>query len=197
MLDENDFDLGGSGLLQLPSNSFGTSAHPNIGAITGKDGIMYVVDVDNLGGYKQGTNGGDKVIQKLKVGGTGHEVRSWGAVYLREQMVYYVSHGEPIKAFKYSSNTGRFSFVGQTSTVFGNRSGSLAITAIDNTAGTGIVWIYDSLNSQLLTYHAVPSSGVLAPIRAFDMNGCKFTTPTFDGGKVYMATCDGRFIMLA
>ena len=58
-LDAGDVDFGSGGPLGLP---FGTSTYPHVLAQAGKDGRIFLLDRDNLGGRKQGSQHGDDVL---------------------------------------------------------------------------------------------------------------------------------------
>lgn len=61
-LDGADKDLGTSPLELLPSQ-FSCGDVKRIGVVTGKSGKTYWLNLDNLGGYRNGPNNKDKVIQ--------------------------------------------------------------------------------------------------------------------------------------
>jgi iron transport multicopper oxidase len=81
-LDHGDQDLGSGGIALLNNSVFNGNGVTQIGIVVGKSGTIYVVNADNLGGYKEGLNQGDAVIQTLQMphgvwGGCGaynHEV---------------------------------------------------------------------------------------------------------------------------
>ena len=50
----NDLDLGSGGVLLLPAQA-GSTAHPNLALTAGKDGTIYLVDRDSMGGYNSRT----------------------------------------------------------------------------------------------------------------------------------------------
>ena len=64
-LDGADKDLGTSPLEILP-NQFSCGDVRRIGVITGKNGKTYWLNLDDLGGYRNGPNNGDKVIQEYQ-----------------------------------------------------------------------------------------------------------------------------------
>ena len=63
-LDAGDMDLGSGGPLALPAQ-FGTTTHPHLLVQAGKQGYVYLLDRDNLGGKGQGTAGGDAVVGRF------------------------------------------------------------------------------------------------------------------------------------
>jgi hypothetical protein len=61
-LDGADNDLGTSPLQILP-NQFSCGAYKRIGVVTGKSGKTYWINLDDMGGYRNGPNNLDAVIQ--------------------------------------------------------------------------------------------------------------------------------------
>jgi iron transport multicopper oxidase len=66
-LDQRDQDLGSGGIALLNSSVFNGNGVTQIGVVVGKSGTIYVVNADNLGGYKEGLNQSDAVIQTLQM----------------------------------------------------------------------------------------------------------------------------------
>ena len=62
-LNTNDIDLGSSGVIILP-DSLGSAAHPHLLLATGKTGILYLLDQDNLGKFN---SRGNQDIQEVSV----------------------------------------------------------------------------------------------------------------------------------
>jgi hypothetical protein len=62
-LDENDFDFGSGGLLILPDQPGNT---PHLAVAAGKNGTMFLMDEDNLGGY---STTGNNVLGSYQIGG--------------------------------------------------------------------------------------------------------------------------------
>src|SRR5262249_32993785 len=59
-----DADFGSGGPVGLP-DSFGTSTVPHLGVAAGKQGFVYLMNRDDLGGIAEGPGGGDKVVQRI------------------------------------------------------------------------------------------------------------------------------------
>ena len=79
-LDQNDVDLGSGGPVALPTPYFGTGADPHLLVQVGKDGRIFLLNRDNLGGREQGAGGGDDAIQVLgPLNGAGATPPSTGA----------------------------------------------------------------------------------------------------------------------
>ena len=49
----------------LPENWFGTASVPHLAVAVGKDGYVYLLNRDNLGGIGEGPGEGDKVVQRI------------------------------------------------------------------------------------------------------------------------------------
>ena len=65
-LDAADRDLGSGGVALLDPNVFhGTNGVAKIAVTIGKNGKAYILNADNLGGFKQGPGGADGIIQTI------------------------------------------------------------------------------------------------------------------------------------
>jgi Big-like domain-containing protein/lectin family protein/HYDIN/CFA65/VesB family protein/centrosomal CEP192-like protein/putative pyrroloquinoline-quinone-binding quinoprotein len=197
-LDLNDTDLGSGGPAAL-SDSFGTPSHPHLLVQDGKDGRLFLLDRDNLGGRGQGPSGGDAVVQTI-----GPFKGIWGhpAVYGAEGgWLYYVENNGPLRAYQRgvtASGDPALTAVGASSGTFGYTSGSPIVTSDGTTAGSALVWVVYSSGStgsggQLRAYDAVPSNGVLnLRWSAAIGNASKFEMPATSGGRVFVGTRDGK-----
>jgi hypothetical protein len=65
-LDQGDVDFGAGGIVLLPNAV--TGLPPRLAAAVGKDGWLFLMNRDSLGGYS-GPNGPDKVVGRAQVGG--------------------------------------------------------------------------------------------------------------------------------
>ncbi|MDQ1726084.1 MAG: hypothetical protein QOK14_129, partial [Frankiaceae bacterium] len=198
-LDQNDTDFGSGGPMALP-NTFGTAARPHLMMQAGKDGRVYLLDRDNLGGMGQ-AGGGDAVVGKTGPfnGVWGHPA-FWGG---DGGYAYQVENQGFLRALKYGvdgSGNPVLTSSGVSPATFGYTSGSPVVTSNGTTAGSAIVWIVytdgsSGANGQLRAYDAVPVSGQLhlrysAPIGT----AAKFATPGTDGGRVFVGTRDGTVV---
>jgi hypothetical protein len=186
-----DFGAGGAALLaDLPA-----SLHPHILICGGKDGNLYVVDRDNLGGYGDG-----HALQTPSLFYSGGEIFETGAFW--NNRLFLASKGAPMKAFALNPSNSAFNTSGTTSShAYGNTGSTPSVSA----AGTanGIVWGLDATNfctnnspgcgSAVL--YAYDATNALAPLwnsaaNAADNAGfaVKFTVPTVANGKVYVGT---------
>ena len=197
-LDLNDTDLGSGGPAALPA-SFGTSQYPHLLVEDGKDGRVFLLNRDNLGGRSQGPGGSDAVL-----GVTGPFEGVWGhpAVWGGNGgYVYLVGNGGPLRALKYGvtgSGLPALTAVGASSNTFGYTSGSPVVTSNGTASGSAVVWVEESTgptgaDSLLLAYNPIPdTNGVLQQLYSAPIgNTSKFAVPATDSGRVYVGTRDG------
>ena len=64
-LDSWDADFAAGGVTGLPRPAFGTAALPNLAVAVGKQGYVYLLNRDDLGGSRQGPSGSDRVVQRI------------------------------------------------------------------------------------------------------------------------------------
>ncbi len=199
-LDQNDTDLGAGGPMGLPTG-FGTTAHPHLMVQVGKDGRVFLIDRDDLGGSGQGPGGSDKVLQAAGPfnGVWGHPAL-WGG---DGGYVYTIENAGPLRAFaigRSGSGLPSLTSVGTSPGNWGYTSGSPVVTSSGTTSGSALVWaIYSTgptgAGGQLRAYDAVPASGVMhlrysVPIGT----ASKFSVPATDAGRVYVGTKTGALL---
>ncbi|OAA49482.1 Carbohydrate-binding WSC [Metarhizium rileyi] len=192
-LDGADKDLGTSPLEILPSE-FSCGAVKRIGVVTGKSGKTYFLNLDNLGGYKNGKDGLDDVIQVYE---NLNSVYAGAGVYPLEGGYIYINVIQhPSIVFKFSCNNGSpsFSKVAETpinnAYILGVSHGTT--TSLNGQPGTGLLWITDVQGLNLRVYDAVPQGQTMNLIQSFNIPGVtKFTRPVFGNGIVYVGTAQG------
>ncbi|WP_211268854.1 choice-of-anchor D domain-containing protein [Actinoplanes subtropicus] len=196
-LDTNDIDLGSGGPMGLP-DGFGTTAYPHLLVQVGKDGRVFLLNRDNLGGVGQGAGGTDAALQTAgPYNGVWGHPGFWGG---DGGYVYTIGNAGHLTAFKVGvsgSGLPSLTATGNSTSTWGYTSGSPVVTSSGTTSGSALVWAIYSTGSngsggQLRAYDAVPSSGILtqrysAPIG----NASKFAVPATDGGRVFVGTRDG------
>jgi hypothetical protein len=201
VLSEFDVDVGSGGPVGLPSDLFGTSSHPHLMVQATKDGRIFLLDRDNLGGRAQGPGGTDAAVEVIgPYGGVLGHPGVWGG---DGGYVYTVANNNPLRALKYdvtSQGQPSLTSVGTSSQSFGFSSGSPVITSTGTTSGSALVWMISSdggsgTNGQLRAFDPVPVNGVLnqrwsAPIGT----ASKFSVPATDGGRVFVGTRDGHVL---
>ncbi|KAL2064374.1 hypothetical protein VTL71DRAFT_4868 [Oculimacula yallundae] len=192
-LDGADKDLGTSPLELLPSQ-FSCGDVKRIGVVTGKSGKTYWLDLDDLGGYQNGPNKLDDVIQVYQ---NENSVYAGAGVYPLEGGYIYISPiGYPTHVFKFTCNAGKPSFAKVADTPSAN-AGILGVghgttTSLNGQPGTGLLWTSDVRGQSLRIYNAVPVNGLLTQINGFNVDSVtKFTRPVFGDGRVYIGTTKG------
>ncbi|KAF2108754.1 WSC domain-containing protein [Lophiotrema nucula] len=196
-LDGADRDLGTSPLVILPSDVFSCPNHRRIGVVTGKTGKTYWLNLDNLGGYQNGPNALDAVIQTFQNENSvyaGAGVLPLGGGYIYIPVTQYQTH-----VFQFSCNSAGnavFTKVGDTpeknAYILGTGHGTT--TSLDGQEGTGLLWISDAQGPELRIYDPIPpgGSGPLNLLNSFQIDAVtKFTRPVFGDGTVYIGTTKG------
>ncbi|MGH7438871.1 MAG: choice-of-anchor D domain-containing protein, partial [Polyangiaceae bacterium] len=196
-LDTNNVDFGSGGPIGLP-DCFGTTAHPHLLIAAGKQGRIYLLDRNDLGGYQQGPSQGDAIVSA-----TDARDGLWSnpAVWPGEGgWVYIAPSGAPFQAFSYgfgTNGTPTLAPLGVTSDVFATFSGSPIVTSDGMTSGSALVWVYASPGAwgsgALRAYLPIPdATGTLTPIFQ-DVFGtsAKFAAPGVGDNRIYVGTADG------
>ncbi|MFD0635955.1 choice-of-anchor D domain-containing protein [Catenulispora yoronensis] len=201
-LDMNDTDLGSGGPVALP-DSFGTPKVPHLLFAGGKDGRLFLLNRDNLGGMGQGPGGTDAAVQTigpLPGGQWGHPA-VWGG---DGGYVYEVGNQQPMIALQAgvsADGTPILTQAGTTADTFGYTSGSPIVTSNGKTAGSAVVWVVDAPsgpwgngatgeNATLNAYAAVPDShGHLTKLFSAPIGrAAKYTVVATDSDHVYLGT---------
>lgn len=201
-LDANDTDLGSGAPVVLPDGVFGTPAVPHVLVQEGKDGRVFLLDRDNLGGMGQNPDGSDAVVNVIGPyeGQWGHPA-VWGG---DGGYVYLVNINAPMRAFKAGvdgSGNPTLTEAGATADNFGYTSGSPVVTSNGAASGSAVVWEVSTddetgSNGQLRAYGAVPGADGTLPLlwSAPIGTASKFIIPATDSGRVYVGTRDGQVI---
>lgn len=196
-VQNNDFGSGGIVLTDLT-----TGPVRHLGVAVGKDGELFVIDRDHLGGYGDG-----KAWQEVRTG-TEQDVSgaypglvfSEGALW--NERYYVTGAGEPLKVYRLDPATAHLSFEAAASEprAFGYPGATPAVSSRGDV--DGIVWVLDN------RLYCTPGSQGCGPavLRAYDamtlrelwkspLSGpdaagfaVKFTVPTIANGKVYVGT---------
>ncbi|KAM0240024.1 hypothetical protein ACHAPO_003004 [Fusarium lateritium] len=194
-LDGADKDLGTSPLELLPSQ-FSCGNIKRMGIVTGKSGKTYWLNLDDLGGYRNGPNSKDRVIQTFQ---NENSVYAGAGVYPLEGGYIYINVIQyPTHVFKFSCLNGvpYFTKVADSPTnnayILGVSHGTT--TSLNGQEGTGLLWVSDVQNTNFKIYDAVPQNGYLNVIRNFTIVGItKFSRPVFGDGMAYIGTTVGYF----
>ncbi|HUC42658.1 MAG TPA: hypothetical protein VMR65_01350 [Candidatus Sulfotelmatobacter sp.] len=203
-LDSVDLDLGSSAPTSLPSAYFGTASFPHLAVSSGKQGLVYLLNRDDLGGCREGAAGMDKVIQEIgNYGGVWSRFSAWpgdgGWLW-----VPTASNGNLLRVYKYAVDGTGKPFLTMTATssgAFGFGTGSPVITSNQTVAGSALTWLVtmddgSGANSQLRAYDAVPSGAAIVQRFATPVGtASKFAPPGVGFGRIYVGTRDGQVLM--
>ena len=211
-LNSGDLDFGSGGPVALPS-SMGSPEEPNVLLGVGKEGILYSMDMANLGGYQDGPNLGDNVPSETDVGGG-----VWGkpAVWPGDGGYIYV----PVTGADGNQTTGSlkvlqrvvsasgavgFDVVGSTGAgSMGYTTGSPIVTSNQSTSGSSLVWVIHTNDAsggggQLQAYNPIPqnpgASGSLSEVwSSSTFSAEKYTEPGVGNAMIYVGTRDGQLL---
>jgi len=200
MLNGGDSDLGSGGVISLPSQFGAGSTTPNLAAVAGKGGTLYLLNRSALGGYQQGASGGDQVLSALSLGGgTWSRPSAWpgdgGYVYVTVN-----GTGNNLQVFQAGKNAQNAAILTKVATApenFGAFSGSPVVTSNGLTSGSAVVWVTRGV-AELRAYRAVPVGGTLQNITLVNGGGfgnnAKFTTPGVGNGRIFLGTGAGHLV---
>lgn len=203
-LESGDVDLGSGGMLLIPGTTLLFSG--------GKQGVVYLVNRDNMGGLSSSTNSDNNVVQSFQVAGTSQQVHG-GPVWWDSpsgSYGYIQVAADVLRQYKFDRAAGTFQLpafaTSPTAAPGGQPGGILALSANGTNAGSGILWashqLGGSANQQVRPgiLHAYNAQNVgielwnSGQLNARDSVGnfAKFVAPTVANGKVYLATFSNR-----
>jgi hypothetical protein len=209
-LDSWDADFASGGVTGLPEASFGTPAIPHLAVAVGKDGYVYLLNRDDLGGIGQGPSGADDVVQRIgPYGGVWSRPGVWpgegGWVYIPTASGGTSSGGSSgnLRVYAYgTSGTGSptLSLRGTSSDAFGFSSSAPVITSNGTAPGSALVWVVWAPNgsgsgAQLRAYDPIPVAG--SPVLRWSApvgTSSKFALPGVGAGRLYVGTRDGHVL---
>ena len=195
-LNLNDDDLSGSGFTLLPGT--------NLLLGGGKEGVLYLLDADHLGGKVVNDT---QIVQKLPVQG-GHVMGGpvfWNSP-LAGQLVYNWSEDDVLKAYRLSEGRLITPPYAQGQVVSpGHPGGSLTVSANGSTAATGIVWAsmptnQDGLHGLVAGVLRAFNAETLQEIWTSEQNIArdrvgtlmKFVPPVVANGRVFLPNYDNQ-----
>jgi hypothetical protein len=207
-LDAFDEDFGSGGPVGLP---FGTASYPDLLVQAGKDGRIFLMNRDNLGGRSQGPGSSDADVSVTgPFGGVWGHPAAFGpdatvAAPTSGDYVYYVGSGDVMRYLQFgedSSGTPTLTDVANSTTTFAYRSGSPTVSSNGNDPASAVVWeiAANGRGSSLDAFGAVPPSGCAAPCQMAPIwsgpigTASEFSIPVTDNGRVYVGTLDGNVL---
>ena len=202
LLNDFDLDYGTGGAFLIPSSNYYLTA--------GKDGNLYLLNKDAMGGFNASSN---QVQQVVTLSGSAN-MHCQPAYYKgsAQEFVYVWSEQDPLRAIPFDRGTSLLNAGAQVLGPAGpgGQSGAvLSVSSDSSKDGTGILWA--SYASSGDAEHTV-SPGIL---RAFDANDitkelwnnqqnsardgagtyAKFSAPTIANGHVYLPTFSNRVVV--
>lgn len=198
-LNINDNDYGSMGGLLIPnSNCYFTGC---------KDGNLYLLDKDNMGGYSSSSN---QVLQTIPINGSLHCQPSYYKGK-KNEFVYVWSEDDQLHALSFDHSSNTFSGKQILSNIWGpsGESGAeLSVSSNGLADGTGILWASYDLSSDAVD---VSGPGILKAFDANDVtkelwnsgensndnpgNFAKFSAPTIANGHVYLPTFSNQVVV--
>lgn len=210
-LEQNDTDLGSGQPILLPDQTAaGLPTH--LVLQLGKDGVVYLIDRDNMGTFL--SSGNSQIQQSFSATGG-----FWGTPAFWNNNLYFAGAGDALKQFVFNPPTGLFTAnaSSQSAQSFGFPDVSPSISS--QGTSNGIVWAIDaglygyaSQNAGSTNCYQVPVPAVCtgpAILHAYNAtnlaqeywnsaqangnrdqagNAVKFVPPTIANGKVYVST---------
>ncbi|HKA16346.1 MAG TPA: pyrrolo-quinoline quinone [Myxococcota bacterium] len=198
-LNAADLDLGSGGALVLP-DAAGSADHPHLAIGGGKEGVLFLVDRDNLGGFSAAVN---HVVQAVTVS-SGSPCMICG---IFSTPVYWAGHlyvvpvGDVVKQYSLAnaalsatptrSGSEVFGFPGASPVISANGSTGAILWLLDTSDngtpngsgsnGPAILYAYDPLTLSVLFSSPTGGAGAAG-------DAVKFTVPTVTFGRVYVGT---------
>src|SRR6266566_1255354 len=179
-LNSHDLDLSSTGALILPDQN---GPYPHELIASGKQGIAYVLNRDNLGMYSANDS---QVLQEVTLEpGTASDVLFGSPAYWNNT-VYFAPHDSPLMALPLSG--GLLGTPRKTAASYAGSNHSPSISA--NGTSNGVLWVitgqllaFDAVSLKLLytTNQAPNGRDTLPPVG-------HFVTQTVANGKVYVGT---------
>ena len=143
-MDGGDQDFGSGGIALLDPTVFKGTSVSKIAVTAGKNGKIYILNANNLGGYRLGPGQTDGIIQTIE---TGKAVFGGSGSYpLEGGYIYSTPVGYPTYVYKLGfSGSGKpvFSQVGQSHENSAGRVGVgiPTVTTYQGKEGTAILWM--------------------------------------------------------
>jgi hypothetical protein len=193
-LHMSDLDLGSGGVLVLPDQA---GAHQHELVQAGKQGTIYVIDRDDMGGYQQGSNMMDRVVQEVHGGdpewafGTFAYFNAGSA----GQYVYFAGNGDHLKAWQLTNGLLSMSPTSQSAATFDYPGATPSVSANSAVTGpTGLVWVVNNpadVGAEMLYAYDATDLTRDPYVTTLGQRGAGFSPPaTISNGKVYVA--DGK-----
>lgn len=199
-LDGGDQDLGSSALSLLDPTVFHGTGVSKMAVTAGKNGKTYIVNANNLGGFRNGPGGTDGIIQTIS---TNKAVfGGLGSYPLEGGYIYSTPIGYPTTVYKLGFDANGVPLFTQAGATTENSAGRVGtgiptITTYQGKAGTAILWMCDP-DAGLRAWYAVPNpDGTMKRINLPQVNGMnKWQRPAFGDTRLYVTDSQGALYCL-
>jgi hypothetical protein len=186
-LNSQNQDLSSAGLVLLPDQ---THAPQHLLFMAGKEGTIYLVNRDQMGGFQKGSD--SQIVQALPgaVGG------QWGSPAWWNNFAFFSGAHDVVKSFSFDPSTGLLStapvsesspsyqyYNGSTPVISASQNNNAILWTAENYVGQATMHAYNaiSLGTELFNTKMNPTrDGAGASVR--------YMVPTVANGKVYLAT---------
>lgn len=193
-MDAADQDFGSGGIVLLDPATFSGGGIEKMAVTAGKNGKIYILNANDLGGYKLGPGQTDGILQTIT---TNEAVFGASGSYpLEGGFIYFTPVGYPTYVYQLgftSDGLPQFSQVAKSNEVSAGRVGVgiPTVTSLNGQQGTAILWMTDP-DAGIRAWYAVPQNGVLKSIPLPQIGGAnKFQRPAFGDGRVYTTDSTG------
>jgi hypothetical protein len=168
--------------------------NPRLAVGAGKDGNLYVVNRDNLGGYNSNNN--SQIVEEIPLAFAGHEVYSTPAYW--DGSLYYWGTYDFLRIFQVSGGLIMTTPIATSTYALASPGATPVISA--NGTTNAIVWALDTSGSNTTppgpaVLHALDAQTAMelynsaqSGTRDTAGNAMRFSVPTVVSGKVYVAT---------
>jgi fibronectin type 3 domain-containing protein len=197
-LASGDVDLGSGGPILLPLSA-GLPGAPHLLVGAGKEGVIYYINCDSMGGYQTGPKMTDNVVLESNpnpsINGT------WGSPAYYNGTLFYTDGGGGVShTFQVQLVKGVNQIVETSVSSDGNSFPGPTPLITSNGTSSGIVWQIEHSSSQLRAYDATNATLGYATEIYNSVNAAnnqdalgesiKFSVPTVVDGNVYLGTAN-------
>ena len=191
-LDNGNLDLGSGGVLLLPDQS---GAHPHEMVSAGKNGTVYLVDRDNMGGFHSSS---DQIVQSLTnifANNLGQEGGNFSSPVYWNGSVYFAPVAGAVQTFALSNGLLTTTPTSKTAQTYNGRGGTMAVSA--NGSNNGILWTLQTSGAGAPgTLHAYDATDLTKELYNSNQAGTrdtldewdKFSTPVIANGEVLVTS---------
>ncbi|MBS0581153.1 MAG: fibronectin type III domain-containing protein [Proteobacteria bacterium] len=208
-LSAADLDVAAAGLTLLP-DAAGSAAHPHLLVTSGKDGEVYLLDRDHMGGYNNSyTTPNTNIVQwipnaigiatvPVTAATLSYVSNSYTSPAFWQNQVYFCGVKEGCKVFPMANGLLATTPSSQTVPTFGYPGGEPVISAASPSATSAVLWAIERNSaSNTAILHAFDATNLATELynsaqaannRDTAAAPVKFAVPTVANGKVFVAT---------